>query len=136
MKKIIASGPVIIYGGKLLVTKDSKDNFYKIPGGTIQGKENLEETCLRELKEETGFDGRIIKKLSTMKLDKNPTTKEKMKIILHHYQCKLINAPKNYNSFNYDGHKVKWVSLIKLTEGKISIAPNINFLINQKDINL
>jgi len=36
MKYIIASGPVIIENGKLLVNKDDKDDFYKLPGGTIE----------------------------------------------------------------------------------------------------
>ena len=33
MKTIVASGPVIIQNGKLLVNKDDKDEFYKLPGG-------------------------------------------------------------------------------------------------------
>jgi len=39
-KFIIASGPVIIEEGKLLVNKDGKDDFYKIPGGTIEKQES------------------------------------------------------------------------------------------------
>ena len=42
-KTIIASGPVIIENGKLLV---NKDNFYKLPGGTVEeGIEEMEEAC-------------------------------------------------------------------------------------------
>lgn len=134
IKKIIASGPVIIEHGKLLVIKDKKDDFYKIPGGTREGKESLENTCLREFEEETGLKCKIIKKLSTMKLDKNPTTNEKMNIELNHYQCKLITPVSNYNSFEYNGHKVKWINVDKLLNGDYSIAPNINFLINKREI--
>ena len=50
---IIASGPVIIENGKLLVNKDDKDNFYKLPGGTIEeGIEDLEQACHKETLEE------------------------------------------------------------------------------------
>jgi ADP-ribose pyrophosphatase YjhB (NUDIX family) len=53
MKHIIASGPVIIGDGKLLVNKDNKDDFYKLPGGTVEnGIEDLEQACHRETKEE------------------------------------------------------------------------------------
>lgn len=46
MKYIIASGPVIIENGRLLVNKDDKDDFYKLPGGTIEEDvESLEEAC-------------------------------------------------------------------------------------------
>ena len=76
MKKIIASGPVIVEEGKLLVNKDNKDDFYKIPGGRIDEGENLEQACIREVKEEINADIKIIKKLPTMKLDKNPQTGE------------------------------------------------------------
>jgi len=132
VKELIASGPVIIENGKLLVTNDEKDDFYKIPGGKVKEGENLEETCLRELEEETGFKCRILKKLSTMKLDKKPGTNEKMKIELHHYQCELIKRVKNYDSFEYEGHEVRWIEINKL--GKYSVAPNIKFLFEKGDL--
>ncbi len=78
--KIIVSGPVIIQNGKLLVIKEDKDNFYKIPGGRVEGKESLEETCKREVSEEINGDITIIKKLSTMRLDRNPQTGKEIKI--------------------------------------------------------
>jgi len=132
MKKLIASGPVIIEDGKLLVTNDGKDDFYKIPGGKVKDGETLEETCLRELEEETGFRCRIIKKLSTMKLDKKPGTDGRMKIELHHYQCELIKPVKNYDSFEYEGHEVRWIEINKLERNQI--APNIKFLFNKGEL--
>jgi ADP-ribose pyrophosphatase YjhB (NUDIX family) len=135
IKKIIASGPVIVYDGRLLVTQDEKDNFYKIPGGTVKEGDSLEDTCRRELKEETGFSCKILKKLHTMKLKENPQTKQKMEIELHHYRCKLINSPTDYKSFKHNGHKVEWIYLYKIVEGLYSVAPNIPFLFMKGDIN-
>ena len=132
MKYIIASGPVIIEKGKLLVTNDGKDDFYKIPGGKVKENESLEETCLREFQEETGFECKIIKKLSTMKIDKKPGTNEKMKIELHHYQCELITSVKNYNSFEHNKHEVRWIKIDELE--KYPLAPNIKYLIEKGDI--
>src|ERR1035437_211634 len=37
----------------------SRGNKYSIPGGFLDRDENLEEAALRELKEETGYDGKI-----------------------------------------------------------------------------
>ena len=128
----IASGPVIIEDGKLLVTNDGKDDFYKIPGGKVREGESLEETCLREFEEETGFKCRIIKKLSIMKLDKKPGTDEKIKIELHHYRCELIKPMKNYDSFEYGGHEVRWIELNKLE--KYPVAPNIKFLFGKGEL--
>jgi 8-oxo-dGTP diphosphatase len=134
MKKIVASGPVIIENGKLLATKEGEDDFYKIPGGGVEGKENAEETCLREFNEETGLSCRIIKKLSTMKLDKNPQTGEKMIIELHHYQCELTDSSRSYKQFEYNGHQVKWLDIKEIKQGKYPVAPNIKFLIERGEI--
>ena len=132
--KIVASGPVIIENGRLLVIKEPKDDFYKIPGGRIEGEESLEETCLREFSEETGFRCRILKKLSTMRLDKNPQTGEPADIELHHYQCELVNSPKDYKLFKHGEHEVRWIKLNELVNDKYPIAPNIKFLVERGEI--
>lgn len=134
MKKIVASGPVIIENRRLLVIKEPKDDFYKIPGGTVEGKESLKETCLREFNEETGLRCKIIRKLTTMRLDKNPQTGKKMIIELHHYQCELVNSSENYESFRHGEHQVRWIKLDELSNGKYPLAPNIKYLIEIGEI--
>ena len=133
MKTIIASGPVIIENGKLLVNKDDKDDFYKLPGGTIEeGIEDLEEACHRETKEENNAEIEIIKPLHPMILWKNPQTKEKMVIMLIHYLAKL----KNLKSIKPIPpiKKVKWLDIKEIKKGKHNVAPNIKFLIEKGDI--
>ncbi len=132
MKEIVASGPVVIIQNKLLVTMDGKDDFYKIPGGRVETGEMLEQTCLRELEEETGFKGKIIRKLSTQILKRNPNTKEPMKISLNHYLCELEKIPNNLDPYQYNGHEVMWVDLSHLED--YSLAPNIHFLNSVGDL--
>ncbi|MEK6875620.1 MAG: NUDIX hydrolase [Nanoarchaeota archaeon] len=133
-KYIVASGPVIIENGKLLVIKDSKDGFYKIPGGTVeeQDKNDLEKTCKREFKEETNGEIGIIEKLSTMILDKNPKTGEKMKIELHHYRAKLKNK-KDIKPLP-PVQEIRWLDINEIKQEKYIVAPNINFLIERGEI--
>jgi 8-oxo-dGTP pyrophosphatase MutT (NUDIX family) len=133
MKKIIASGPVIIKEGKLFVTKDKKDSFYKIPGGTLEEGESLEECVLRELMEETGFSCKIIKKLSTMYLDKRPGSEEEVKIELHHYLAEL-NFVENYEPYLHFDHVVEWLDIEGIKQGKYNVVPNIKFLIDKGEI--
>ena len=133
MKYIIASGPVIIENGKLMVNKDNKDDFYKLPGGTIQEDvESLEEACHREAKEENNAEIEIIKPLHPMVLWKNPQTKEKMCVVLIHYLAKL----KNKNQLNpiYPIQEIKWLDIGEIKAGKWNVAPNIKFLIEKGDI--
>ena len=134
MKTIIASGPVIVEGNKLLVIKDTKDDFYKIPGGTVEEQDqgDLELTCKREFKEETNGEIEIIEKLSTQILDKNPRTQEQMKIELHHYRAKLYN--RNELTPIPPIIEVRWLDIEKIKKEKYKVAPNIKFLIEKKEI--
>ena len=133
MKTIIAAGPVIIENGKLLVNKDNKDDFYKLPGGTIEeGVEDLEEACHRETKEENNGKIEIIRPLHPMILWENPQTKEKMTILLVHYLAKLKN-PKSIRPMP-PIKEVKWLDIQEIKSGKHKVAPNINFLIEKGDI--
>lgn len=133
MKSIVASGPVIIENGKLLVNKDMKDDFYKIPGGTVEpDTEDLEEACYREAREENNAKIEIIKPLHPMIIWKNPTTKEKMGILLIHYQAKLLNPEEI--SPNPPVQETRWLDIQEIKQGKHHVAPNIKFLIEKGDI--
>ena len=133
MKYIIASGPVIIEDGKLLVNKDNKDDFYKLPGGTIEEDvEDLEIACLRETKEEINGEVEIIKPLHPMILWKNPQTSEKMCIVLIHYLAKLKN-PNEIKPIE-PIKELKWLDITEIKSGTYNVAPNIKFLIEKGDI--
>ena len=132
MKFIIASGPVIIEGGKLLVIKDNKDDFYKIPGGTVEVGDSLIESCKREFKEEVNGEVEIIKPLNPMIIYKNPQTKEEMTIVLIHYLGKLLNK-KDLKPIS-PIKEINWLNIDDIKNGKHKIAPNIKFLIEKGDI--
>jgi len=133
MKSIVASGPVIVEDGKLLVNKDRKDDFYKLPGGTVEpDTEDLEEACHRETREENGGEIEIIKPLHPMIIWKNPQTDEKMAILLIHYKAKLLN--KNEVKPIEPVIEVTWLDIEEMKQGKHNIAPNIKFLIEKGDI--
>lgn len=132
-KFIVASGPVIIENGKLLVNKDDKDDFYKLPGGTIEeGIEDLEQACHRETMEENGGKIKIIGPLHPMILWKNPQTKDKMVILLIHYRAELLN--KDEIKPIPPIKEVRWLDIKEIKKGKHNVAPNIKFLIEKGDI--
>ena len=132
VKFIIASGPVIIEDGKLLVNKDDEDDFYKLPGGTVEKGDSLYDACIRETKEEINAEIEIIKPLNSMIIYKNPQTKEEMTIVLIHYKAKLKN--KGEIRPIEPIKEVKWLDILEIKQGKYNIAPNIKFLIEQGDI--
>jgi ADP-ribose pyrophosphatase YjhB (NUDIX family) len=89
---IVASGPVIIEGNKVLLDKDNKDDFWKFLGGKPKEidfestEEPIEATCRRRVKEEMGLDIEIIRPIKPMMLKKpdDPNTW----IVLIHYLAK------------------------------------------------
>ena len=60
------SQAMVIRGNKILLVKHhmSGRKFFCLPGGGIEEGETPEEAAVRELKEESGVEGRIIRKLS------------------------------------------------------------------------
>ena len=48
---------IIVNDGKVLLSYESKNDKYMIPGGGVEGDESYAECCERELLEETGFGG-------------------------------------------------------------------------------
>ncbi len=131
-KFIIASGPVIIENGKLLVNKDNKDDFYKLPGGTVEKGDSLVDACHREVKEENNAEIEIICPLNPMIIYKNPQTEKEMTIVLIHYLSKLKNKDKIKAVPPIQ--EVKWLDIEEIKEGKYLVAPNIKFLIEKGDI--
>lgn len=127
VEKLIASGPVVIEEGRLILTKDSKDDFWKIPGGKVGKGESLEETAVREFKEETGLDCEITGNLSTMAIEEKNAE-------LYHYKAKLKNKPKNFDDYEYKGHEVSWFYVEEIREGAYNVAPNVKFLIENGEI--
>lgn len=132
MKFIVSSGPVIIEEGKLLVNKDNKDDFYKLPGGTVELGDSLIDSCKREVKEEINGEIEIVKPLNPMIIYKNPQTEEEMRIVLIHYEAKLLN--KDEIKPVEPIKEVLWLSVDEIKEGKYNVAPNIKFLMEVGDI--
>jgi 8-oxo-dGTP pyrophosphatase MutT (NUDIX family) len=86
-KIIIASGPVIVEDGKVLLNKHGDDKFWKFCGGRVEDYElNLLETARREFKEEMGAEFDVL----------NPvpfffnTIKNEVDVILVHFSAKLL----------------------------------------------
>lgn len=46
---------IIVEDGKILLVKNDKYDIYMLPGGGMEGDESVEECCIREVLEETGY---------------------------------------------------------------------------------
>ncbi len=128
MNYVIASGPVILKNKKILLIKDKKDDFYKFPGGRVEEGQDLEQTCLRETKEEIGVNIDIIMPLKTMLLWKKPGTGENIPVILIHYLAKI--KPKQKIKKGKNIQEVIWMDIKDIK--KYNVAPNVKYLLCKK----
>lgn len=51
----IACRGIVVEQGKLLLSHERNSGWYLIPGGGLEGGESIEDCCIRELLEETGY---------------------------------------------------------------------------------
>ena len=55
----ISAGGIIVYNEKILLLKKRNGSFC-LPKGHLEYGETLEETAVREVKEETNIDGKVL----------------------------------------------------------------------------
>ena len=128
-KFVVASGPVIVEDDKILLSKDNKDDFYKLPGGTVHEGETLEETCLRKVKSEIGGEIKIKKALAPEILWENPQTKEKMVVVLINYLAELKN--KDDVKAIAPIQEIKWFGIEEIKKGG-NVSPNVKALVEKE----
>lgn len=126
-KVIVASGPVIIENGQVLLNQHGDDQFWKFPGGKIEyidfkdWNNSLEEACIREAKEENGIDIEIICPIKPMLLPR-PNSDEL--VVLIHYLTKRLNELQ----LPSDTIACRFFEIRKILNGEYSeenFAPNI-----------
>jgi ADP-ribose pyrophosphatase YjhB (NUDIX family) len=116
---IVASGPVIIEKGKVLLDKHGEDKFWKFPGSSIEEGESLEECAKKRAKEELGIGIEIIKPLKPVIIWQEDKT-----VILIHY---LAKRKGEINPADYV-REWKWIDIKKLPK---DIAPNIKMVLKE-----
>ena len=61
-----ASRAIVVRDGGILLTHERNTGVYMTPGGGLESGETLEECCVRELKEETGFVVKPVERFVTV----------------------------------------------------------------------
>jgi 8-oxo-dGTP pyrophosphatase MutT (NUDIX family) len=81
--KNIRPSVILFKGNRILVVKSnySSGEFYLLPGGSIEGAETTSETAIRETKEETNYDIKIVKLLYIQEWINIPRDKNVMYLI-------------------------------------------------------
>ncbi|TET58904.1 NUDIX hydrolase [Candidatus Bathyarchaeota archaeon] len=105
-QRIVSSGGVIFRttNGEFEVALISRGKLWCLPKGLIEACETAEETALREIREETGLTGEILKKIGKIHYD---FIKEKHFFkTVHFYLLKFIEG--SIDDHDYEVDTVKW----------------------------
>ncbi len=76
---------IVIQNGKLLVSREEVTDYWMLPGGGLEKNETLEECCVREVLEETGYIVEPIKEFLVMN-----EYYEEYRYISHFFVCKVL----------------------------------------------
>lgn len=101
---------IVVKEDKVLLVRRAKkegDLQWQFPGGTVEKNEMIEETALRELKEEANVDGEIMEIIGERV---HPYTKKEMAYVA----IKYIDG--ELKTTDPDLDKVEWVAINKIGE--------------------
>ena len=119
-KIIIASGPVIVEDGKVLLDKHGEDNFWKFCGGRVEDNDfNLKETACRKVKEEMGLEIEILDKTPYFFYTEKEKDGELVSVILVHFLARRLGEVIP----GEDIREWKWIDISDLDQE--DLAPNI-----------
>ena len=119
-KIIIASGPVIVEDGKVLLDQHGDTSFWKFCGGRLDDLElSLIEVARRRAKEELGIDLEILDSEPFITYAKKETPEGVLDIILVHFLAKRIGEVTSGKEIR------KWDWLPLETIEQEDLAPNI-----------
>ncbi|MBR4791055.1 MAG: NUDIX domain-containing protein [Treponema sp.] len=110
----------VIRNNKILMEKlnypsEGKDDFYSIPGGGIEAGETPEQAAIRELKEECGLDGTIVRKLT--ELYNHNRTEYVFEVKVPNKQEPVLGYdPEEAGNENPPLKEVLWLALDELSE--------------------
>ncbi len=93
---------------KVALISRNQGKVWCLPKGLVNKGEKLEETALREVKEETGLDGKLIKKLGAIDYWFF-YKKRKIHKVVHFYLLKHLGGNTKYHDFEVE--EVKWFEI-------------------------
>ena len=109
MIEATSCGGIVVFRGKVLVLYKNFKNKYEgwvLPKGTVESGETLEETAIREVKEESGADVTIKKYIGSTSYSFN-TVKDMVTKEVHWYLCEAdsyYSKPQKEEYFTDSGY--------------------------------
>lgn len=132
---IVGVGAVIICDGKILLEKRKNDpgkGKWSIPGGLVELGESVEQTVIREVKEETGLDVEKPEHIDVVdNIIKDRNSEVKYHFIINDYFVKLKGGKLEVGS---DAGELRWVALSEVEKYDLTKTFREFFLRNHEKL--
>lgn len=116
---IIASGPVIVEDGTVLVNKHGDTSFWKFCGGRVENfDESLWQAAQREAKEEVGVDLELLDPQPFIMFTSKQTEDGTTDVILVHFLAKRVGEAR-------PGPDIRETAWLEMTNLPADLGPNI-----------
>lgn len=106
-----SAGGVVIDGSKVLVLSWTDRDFVCLPKGGLEGIETSEQAALREVKEETGYNVRIVEFLGSWSYIFSERNADYRKTVDYYLMEKIDSKPPRPNRNQNEHFESKWISL-------------------------
>lgn len=113
----IASGPVIIEEGKVLLVQHGEE-LWKFPGGTVRTNESIEQTAIREVKEEVGAEIELVGEPHIIVMQREKEGKTVTVVLVHYFAKRLNNVLEKGEGID----KMEWFPVGQLP---VEAQPNV-----------
>lgn len=118
----VKAGCVVVNDkSEVLLVISSGVNFWTFPKGHAETGETLEETALREVKEETGYTVQIIKRLSDLTYS-HRETQERIRVAM--FEARPVGSPEKVK----EDTRSQWFAI---NEIKQKLRYNLAFLLDE-----
>lgn len=112
VRDAVAAGGVVVRDGpegpEVILAGRHRDNTWVFPKGTPDAHEDIEQTALREVREETGLDVRILRPLGTTEYW-FATSRERIHKVVHFFLMEAVGGDTSRHDREYD--EIRWVSV-------------------------
>ncbi|MBA2870352.1 MULTISPECIES: NUDIX hydrolase [Bacillales] len=112
--------------GQLLMVKQGKPDeqkLWSVPSGGKEEHESFEQCCLRELFEETGYKGKIVRKLFEKKGHSFGIA-----VHVHYFEVEITGGKPTILDPDELIHDIRWISPEELSELPLSFPEDREFL--------
>lgn len=114
-KERIGCRGIVMKDSKILLVHELKNDFYMIPGGGLEPGETLEECCIRELQEETGYIVKPYEEGAYLQLNEYYG---EYHFVGYYYTCEIIGTSTRKLTKTEAEHNLvaEWIELDKAIE--------------------